>query len=149
MFLSVPHVCVSPYYSWDEWLKQSLPTVFMSQVTASWAICHCPRKVLTYLLLPCSKPLFTPLSVYQVWEREWQTLSHCPLCRKVPKVYIWTSVSAAVPPMRTFYSAEDVSLPFRADQQLHKPFWRREWASTLQNKRPIDQSRLNKVKRPK
>lgn len=28
------------------------------------------------------------------------------------------------PPMQGHYSAEDVSLPFGSDQQLHKPFWK-------------------------
>lgn len=49
------------------------------------------------------------------------------------------------PPMQAHYSAEDVSLPFCSDQPLHKPFWKREQASTLQNKTPTDQWRFLKL----
>lgn len=65
------------------------------QTTTNWAICHWPSGELTYLLLPCFKPLFTQLAVYQIWEHKRQTPGGCSLRRKVPKVYIWTSVSFA------------------------------------------------------
>lgn len=65
--------------------------------------------------------------------------------RKVPKVYIWTSVSLARPlhPRRL----SDVSLPFCSDQRLRKEGGSRP--PPMQTKRAIHPRSSNRVQRPK
>ena len=109
------------------------------------------------MLPPCFKPLFTHLAVSQTWEHEWQSPGDCSLQRKVPKVYIWTSVSFcsfALHPCRpiTLQRMFHYRFPLTNSYISHsekKKKKKGERASTLQDKTPTDQSRFLKVREAK
>lgn len=86
-----------------------------------------------------------PRSHYSLYMRL-ETI--CDRYWKVPKYTFgpYCPLQNHTPPRQEQYSAEDVSLPLCSDQQLHKPLWKREQASTLQNKTPTDQSEFLKQK---
>lgn len=98
------------------------------------------------MLPPCFRPLFTHLAVSQTWEHEWQSPGDCSLQRKVPKVYIWTSVSFcsfALHPCRpiTLQRMFHYRFPLTNSCISHsEKKKKRERASTLQDKTPTDQS---------